>query len=154
MTNSFYFFLFIFICSRSKQSVLVSPPTKSTLITTEKSISEKTADTEEVLAAKYILVKEIASDVSLALTFADGYSSNSPRLIPKEDTDAAGVASKIVPEAAAADDTCGFAEEAKKVRYIFFDSFYRTSFVFSIARKSQLIFYFFYFFYFFRLVAY
>ena len=77
--------------------------------------------------------KEIASDVSLALTFADGYSSNSPRLIPKEDTDAAGVASKIVPEAAAADDTCGFAEEAKKVRYIFFDSFYRTSFVFSIA---------------------
>ena len=116
---------------------MVSPPTKSTLITTEKSISEKTADTEEVLAAKYILVKEIASDVSLALTFADGYSSNSPRLIPKEDTDAAGVASKIVPEAAAADDTCGFAEEAKKVRYIFFDSFYRTSFVFSIARKLQ-----------------
>ena len=117
---------------------MVSPPTKSTLITTEESISEKTADTEEVLAAKYILVKEIRSDVSLALTFADGYSSNSPRLIPKEDTDAAGVASKIVPEAAAADDTCGFAEEAKKVRYIFFDStFYRTSFVFSIARKLQ-----------------
>ena len=116
---------------------MVSPPTKSTLITTEKSISEKTADTEEVLAAKYILVKEIASDVSLTLTLADGYSSNSPRLIPKEDTDAAGVASKIVPEAAAADDTCGFAEEAKKVRYIFFYSFYRTSFVFSIARKLQ-----------------
>jgi hypothetical protein len=129
--------------------VLVSPPTKSTSITTEKSISEKSADTEEVLAAKYILVKEIASDVSLALTFADGYSSNSPRLIPKEVTDAAGVASKIVPEAAAADDTCGFAEEAKKVRYIFFDSFYQTSFVVSIARKSQLIFYFFYFFLFF-----
>ena len=136
--------------------VLVSPPTKSTSITTETSVSEKTADTEEVLAAKYILVKEIASDVSLALTFADGYSSNSPRLIPKEDTDAAGVASKIVPEAAAADDTCGFAEEAKKVRYIFFDSFYQTSFVFSIARKlqksqKQLTFYFFYFF---RLVPY
>ena len=106
--------------------VLVSPPTKSTSITTEKSISEKSANTEEVLAAKYILVKEIASDVSLALTFADGYSSNSPRLIPKEDTDAAGVASKIVPEAAAADDTRGFAEEAKKVRYIFFDSFYHS----------------------------
>ena len=66
-----------------------------------------------------------------------------------KDTDAADVASKIVPEAAAADDTRGFAEEAKKVRYIFFDSFYRTSFVFSIARKSQLIFYFFYFFLFF-----
>ena len=128
---------------------MVSPPTKSTLITTEKSVSEKTADTEEVLAAKYILVKEIASDVSLTLTFADGYSSNSPRLIPKEDTDAAGVASKIVPEAAAADGTRGFAEEAKKVRYIFFDSFKPKAFVFSIARKSQLIFYFFYFFLFF-----
>ena len=114
---------------------MVSPPTKLTSITTEKSVSEKTADTEEVLAAKYILVKEIRSDVSLALTFADGYSSNSPRLIPKEDTDAADVASKIVPEANAADDTCGFAKEAKKVRYIFFDSLYRTSFVFSIARK-------------------
>ena len=130
---------------------MVSPPTKLTSITTEKSVSEKTADTEEVLAAKYILVKEIRSDVSLALTFADGYSSNSPRLIPKEDTDAAGVASKIVPEAAAADDTRGFAEEARKVRYIFFDSFYRMSFVVSIARKlqksqKQLTFYFFYFF--------
>ena len=131
--------------------VLVSPPTKSTLITTETSVSEKSADTEEVLAAKYILVKEIASDVSLALTLADGYSSNSPRLIPKEVTDAAGVASKIVPEAAAADGTRGFAEEANKVRYIFFDSLYRMSFVFSIARKSQLIFYFFFFFIFFDL---
>ena len=87
--------------------------------------------------------------VSLTLTFGDGYSSNSPRPIPKENTDAADVASKIVPEAAAADDTHGFAEEAKKVRYIFFDSFKPKAFVFSIARKSQLIFYFFYFFFFF-----
>ena len=41
---------------------MVSPPTKLTSITTEKSISEKSSDTEEVLAAKYILVEEIAID--------------------------------------------------------------------------------------------
>ena len=99
-------------------------------------------------AAVGATVKEIASDVSLTLTFADGYSSNSPRPIPKENTDAADVASKIVPEAAAADGTRGFAEEAKKVRYIFFDSFKPKAFVFSIARKSQLIFYFFFFIFF------
>ena len=102
--------------------VLLSPPTKSTSITTEKSVSEKKVDTEEDLAAKLTLLREIASDASLTLTFDDGYSSNSPGRVAEEDTNAAAVATKFLPEAAAADDTRGSAEEvaAEKVRSFFF----------------------------------